>query len=376
MNPGLRVDVLDVEALGPSERRVWDEFVRADARLQSPFFAFDYARIAGEIAPRAHVAVIHRAGRIVGFLPFQRRGAGVQPLAAPLTDYHGLIAAPGAKPDLRQVLQALRTPAYRFSGLVGEGGEAVEPRRTMRADLARGFDAYYAARRTAFSKYHRDKERAARSMERDHGPPEYTVDDREPGLLDWLLTRKRAQYAATGQHDVFACGWTEALLRRLLTETGSAFGGRIATLRLKGEIVAAEYSLRSGGAYHFWFPAYDPAFSRCSPGALLTLETMRRVAGEGVTSADFGLDAEGYKKYYADAGETVFEGVLAAEPWRAAAVRALDAALAGPLAELRRKAERRFTVITACEPNWTGVVSGTAHALSVATRRRLSPRAA
>jgi CelD/BcsL family acetyltransferase involved in cellulose biosynthesis len=322
------------------------------------------------------VAVIHRGGRIAGFLPFQRRGAGIQPIAAPLTDYHGLITAPGAGLDLRRVLQALRTPAYRFSGLVGEGGDAAEPRRTMRADLSRGFDAYYAARRAAFGKYHRDKERSARSMERDHGAPVYTVDDREPGLLDWLLTRKRAQYEATGQHDVFACGWTEALLRRLLAETGGDFGGRIATLRLKGEVVAAEYSLRSGSAYHFWFPAYDTAFARCSPGALLTLETMRRVAGEGVASADFGLDAEGYKKYYADAGETVFEGVLTAGPWRAAAARVLDTALTGPLSDLRRKAERRLTVITACEPSWTGVVSGTAHALSVATRRRLSPHAA
>ena len=372
MDGDLNVDVVPTSALGPAEQAAWDGFRAASPELGSPFFAFDYNRIAGEHAPHAAVAVLHRGGRIAGFLPFQRRRGALQPLAAPLTDFHGLIAAPGEAIDLGRLVRRLGASAFRFSGLTAPVAPAgANGRNVLAADLRGGFDAYYAERRAVFAKYYKDKERAARSMERDHGAPEWRADDREPGLLDWIIERKREQYRRTGQYDVFACGWTADLLRRLRAERGPGIAGRIATLRLGGELAAAEYSLVSGSRMHFWFPAYAPDFARCSPGALLSLNTMRTVAAEGVTQADFGLDAEGYKKYYATPAGVAYEGVLPLRPLRRAASSARDRALApARLAYFRRKIERRLNVVTACEPGWSGLAAEMTATLGRAALRR------
>ena len=71
----------------------------------------------------------------------------IQPLAAPLTDYHGLIAGPDARIDLAAVVSTLGQQRFRFSGLVRAPSKAaanLSPKPAMIADLSGGFDAYLA----------------------------------------------------------------------------------------------------------------------------------------------------------------------------------------------------------------------------------------
>ena len=75
MGVELSVEAIKPADLGASERALWQGFVQASPELASPYFDFRYALAAGDIAPHSAVAVIHRQGRIEGFLPFQRRGS-------------------------------------------------------------------------------------------------------------------------------------------------------------------------------------------------------------------------------------------------------------------------------------------------------------
>lgn len=357
----IKVDVLAPSALSASERGLWAHFRAGSPRLASPYFDLRFVLAAAEVCPGAALAVIHRGGRIEGFLPFQRRGGLVQPLAAPLADYHGIVARPGARIDLVEVIRALGGSRMRFSALASEAAPAgAVARQAMQANLEGGFDAYLDSRSRNFLK---DKRRRRAALERDHAPVSFQFGSDDPGALGVIINRKREQFARTHQFDVFSCGWTERLLRRLAEERDPDFGVRTAVLRTGEDFAAAEIGLLSGDQYHLWFPVYEASLSRYSPGALMTLDTLAAVADLGVTRVDFGPGGEAYKADFAEPGGTVFEGAVLANPIRAA----VDAVSTG--LDLRHKLERRLDRIAACEPQLPGRMRAGAEFLGVMVER-------
>lgn len=375
MDAAFEVETLKPAELGADARALWASFRAADPTLRSPYFDLRYALAAGEGAPGAEVAVIRSQGRIVGFLPFQRRGGRIQPIAAPLTDYHGLIQAPDADGiDLTRVVDALGARRFRFNGLIGSemSRARVSVHSAMVADLSPGFDAYLAARPGDFAK---DKRRRARRLAEDHGPLSFTLSEHDDGALDLIFKLKRDQMRRTAQLDVFASPWTTNFLRSLTERSEPDFGPRFAVLRAGDKIVAAELGLRSGGAYHLWFPVYDPEFAKYSPGALMTLETLKAAAEQEIRWVDFGPGGEAYKREFAAPSFPVFEGDVSAGGLEAAARRAADLALGrdtalrNALSSVGLRLDRRWDRITACEPNLEGQVGKASQTLTDIARR-------
>ena len=356
---GVKIETMAVSELGEAELALWRGFRAADPALASPYFDPRFAQAAGETAPGARAAVIHERGVIRGFLPFQQRGGLAQPLAAPLSDFHGPIGEPGLSvasllPHLPGVRRA------RFSGLVSAGEldlPGLSPRRAMAADLSGGFEAYLSGRDARFLK---DKRRRRRALERDHGPVTFAFGCPTRAQVDHVVQRKRAQIARTHQYDVFACGWTVELLRRLAEHDAPDFGLRIATLKAGDALVAAELGLTSGPRHHLWFPVYDPAYAKASPGALMTLDTLEAAAGQGITRVDFGVDADAYKRDFADPAEVVFEGLVERRVGsRGRSMRAIGAS----------RLARRFDRIVACEPGLVGQIRGGSGFMAAMARR-------
>ena len=376
----LKVETIAPHELGPSEQSLWGSFAGADALYESPYFQPAYTLAAGAVAPHSRVAVLRRGERIDGFLPFQRRAGLVQPLAAPLTDYHGVVARPGARIDLTEVVEKLRADEFRFSGLRTPDPSQVEGevRAAMVADVSEGFDAYMAARKALHPRFFKDKARCERSLERDHGPLSFSFSREEEGVLDWIIALKRNQYRRTARHDIFACGWTEALLRQLVETAEPAFGPRFAVLRCGGRIIAAEMSLAAGPVCHLWFPVYDPDYARYAPGMLMTLHSVRGFAEEGGRLVDFGAEGEPYKAYFADPAAPALTGAVTGRGWRAACIRlagqSTTSAAMRPLALAGQRLRRRFDVVAACETTRAGWLRGAAASLQAATRARNAVR--
>lgn len=386
MARALSVETVRPDELSAREIALWRSFVVSEPRCASPFFHPSFTRVAGQIAPGAAVAVLHRAGEIVGFFPHQRRGASVQPLGAPLNDYHGVIARPGAAPALEAMPALLGASSVTVNGWNGAGeGEGLLRRRTLQAALPDGWSAYDAERRGTWRKYFRDKDRSRRTLERDHGAVELMADETDPAALDRLLALKSAQYRRSGRHDIFACGWTADLLRALLATREPDFGARLATLRTDGRGVAFEFALHTASRYHFWLPAYEAGMARYSPGILLSLETMRHGAGEGFSVFDFGFAEETYKKYFCNREETMLEGVvhlpgftdaISAALWMVGAESALEAGAAFARARLGLSVRRRWAAIDACETTFAGRMRGVAAAATAAIGRASAVRPA
>ncbi|MFN3816224.1 GNAT family N-acetyltransferase [Brevundimonas sp.] len=349
----LTVEIMTADALGESEWALWRDMIAANPELTSPYFRPRFTRVAARVCPSAAVAVLHRGGEIVGFFPFQRRGGSILPLGAPMNDFHGVIARPGDAPDLHELARLLNGARMNVGAWVGEAKGMVERDCLMVALPEAGYDAWYAERRETERKYFKDKERARRGLERDLGPIETRTDQRDTALLDHLIELKRDQYRRTGRHDIFACGWTRDLLHALMDEQDGDFGASVATLTAGDTLAAMEFSLHAGNRWHFWFPVYEPAAARCSPGIMLSMDTMRLMGARGYRVFDYGFGGEGYKKYFCNASQTVREGVIVRPGLGAtvsqAAVGVLNAAGGDRGERLRNSVRRRWSAIEACE---------------------------
>lgn len=312
MSGPLSVEILNLETLTPEDRRRWNAWARQDPDLASPYFRVEFAEAAARFSPDSAVAVFRREGQVVGYYPHQRRGRAIQPIGAPMNDYHGVIGPAGRRPSLHEAAALIGGQRFAVSGWVGDAGDAPcgESFRTRMPEEG-GYEAWYAARRAAFGKYFKDKERARRSMTTEFGPVEVEIGLRDPALLDELIALKREQYRRTGRHDIFDCGWTRDLLHALMSAEGEdGFGGSLAVLRAGGRVMAMEYSLHASRHFHFWFPAYVPSLARCSPGIMLSMETMRLGAERGYRDFDYGFGGDAYKKYFCDIIQPVAEAVV------------------------------------------------------------------
>lgn len=375
----LKVEIMAVEALGETEWALWRTMVAANPELSSPYFRPRFTRVAARVSPGAAVAVLHRGGEIVGFFPFQRRGGAIQPLGAPMNDYHGIIARPGEAPELRELARLLGGARLNVSAWVGEARGLIERDCLMVSLPEAGYDAWYAERRNTERKYFKDKERARRGLERDLGPIETRTNRRDGALLDRLIEMKSGQYRRTGRHDIFACGWTRDLLHALMDEQDGDFGASIATLTAGDTLAAMEFSLHAGDRWHFWFPVYEPAAARCSPGIMLSMDTMRLMSERGYRVFDYGFGGEGYKKYFCNASQTVREGVIVrpglGTTVSQAAVGVLNAAGSGRGERLRNSVRRRWSAIEACETDAGGRARGVIQAARAALAKAGPARA-
>ncbi len=368
----LQVEIIKAEAMDAAAIALWRDWTRTNRSLASPYFRWDYTEIAARICPGAAIAVFRRAGRIVGFFPHQRRGGSVQPLGAPMNDYHGVIAAEGEVISLEAVADLLKARRLNMPAWVGVG-ETGQARETVQVAMPEtGFDAWYAERRSTFGKYFKDKERARRSLENELGPVRVEHDLRDSDLLNHLIDLKAAQYRRSGLHDIFACGWTRDLLHALMRAQRPDFGASMAAMYAGEKLVAVEFSLHAGRHHHFWFPVYEPSLSRCSPGILLSMDTMRLAAADGFRIFDFGFEGESYKKYFVNARQTVREAVV----MRPGVVRMLGDAAAATLDRagargqaLRASLRRRWSTIEACEASPAGRLRGAAVAVRSAVRK-------
>ena len=372
MSGTLRVEIVRAETLDAADIALWHAMIAGNPELASPYFHPQFTRIAARVSPHAAVAVFRRGNRTIGFFPHQRRGSSIQPLAAPMNDYHGVIALPGEAPSLEDVAKVMKATRLNVGAWVGDAREG-ETRETLMVTMPSGFDDWYAERRKTWSKYFKDKERARRSLETELGEVRVETGLRDPALLDHLIGLKRAQYRRTGRHDVFACGWTRQLLHDLMAGGADGFGGSMAAMWAGGRLTAVEYALHGGGHYHFWFPAYEPGLSRCSPGILLSLETMRLASGRGYRIFDFGFGGEGYKKYFCDTSQMVREALIQRPGFRASVTGAVAGvmATAGPdrAQKLKVSVRRRWSAIEACEVNRVDRVKGALVAVGAALNK-------
>ena len=355
MSQPCRLEAVRPQSLTFADEALWNGFVASRPDLAGPYFDVRYVKAVGPHVPQSGVVRFWQGDKVIGFFPYQIRSGTLQPLGAPLTDYHGIISAHDLAVDFDALLKATGARRLEFQGWVGAmSDQAATSRLTRRvADTSRGFDGWWHTQDADHHKFFKNIGRCQRNVEKDFGGFDFSWERVTPAVLDWVLNLKRDQYRKTGMHDVFGCGWTRTLLEDLAACDSCDFGLRAGVFRHDGRIVAAEISLVDRHEVHLWFPAYDPDYYRYSVGILLTVAIMRHAAGLGVKRFDFGTGGEDYKSPLTVAAGPCLEGELTFRPHPVSVM--LDRARAGSRLDIVRQAlKRRVKVIRATEIGLAG----------------------
>ncbi|HET9168216.1 MAG TPA: GNAT family N-acetyltransferase [Actinospica sp.] len=331
--------VIRPEELGSAEITCWHGMQAKNPALANPFLSPEFTVAVGRLRPSARVAVLSEGPDITGFFPFERRSLGLGvPIAAGLTDCQGLVHLPGVRWDARALLKACGISAWHFDHLAA--GQPFEGHRTALApspvvDLSEGFDTYHAELRRRSPEFVNGQGRKARKLAREVGELRLVEASADIGELRTLMAWKSGQYRRTGRLDRFSQPWTVELLDALLATRTPALTGVLSVLYAGESPVAAHFGLRAGEIMTYWFPAYDPAFGRYSPGLTLALRLAAGLAADGVSLIDLGKGKMRYKDTMKTGELLVAEGTVTQRTLMGAAHRARTSPQAWAIRQIR-----------------------------------------
>jgi CelD/BcsL family acetyltransferase involved in cellulose biosynthesis len=334
-------DTGDLDALRPE----WDRLVGA-SRRPTPFLLYGWVETwlryhENDAEPAIHLA--RRGGRLVAALPLViRRSAGLK-LASFVGDdvaFGDVLLDHGESIETARRLLAHAAESHDFAALHTISAEStlVEAAgRRLRLvtkvgapvlDISRGFEHVYHDKTSSHTRRtHNRRRRQLSALGKLEFQLAKTPDELETALKDaFRLHAKRWQGQfdrSTLRTDSDRAFNLEAL--RALSVDGIA---RILTLRLDGEAIAFNYYFVFCERMFAYRVAYDPAYSRYSPGILNLLASIEQAEAEGVTTVELLRGEEQYKLELADRVEQLYEGVgIAGGPLGAVASRARVAAL-------------------------------------------------
>ncbi|WP_240506388.1 GNAT family N-acetyltransferase [Thermoactinospora rubra] len=308
----MHLTVVHPRDLTEQEIGQWRALQEADPALDNPFLSPEFTLTVGELRDRVRVAVLHDGGQIVGFFPFERHAFGIgRPVAHGLTDAQGLVGVKDLELDPRWLVRQCGLDVFEFDHLVaGQALLAVrhETYPSPVIDLRAGHDAYTAHLRANSGKTYKTTLAKRRKLERDRGPlrHDFAIEDLAP--LHTLLQWKTDQYRRTGRTDRFAHQWIVELVERLLAIRTDSFAGVLDMVYVDGTPMAGHFGLRTRTTLAGWFPAYDTAFAKFSPGLIHHLALAEQAAANGIELIDMGRGDKEYKDKLKNGELRVAEG--------------------------------------------------------------------
>jgi len=337
----MQISVAVPGELGQAEISAWHRMQAQNSSLANPFLSPEFAIAAGRHQPGTRVAVLTDGPAIAGFFPFERRALGLGvPIVDGLTDAQGLVHAPGVDWDPPALLRACQVSRWKFDHLVADQRPfqpyfcALVPSPVI--DLTDGFPAYQQRLRENSPQFWQNLCRKTRKLEREAGDLRFEPDSHDPAGLRVVMRWKSAQYHRNGWVDVFERPWVTALIEDLFRTRGAWCSGQLSLLYAGDTPVAGHFGIRSRRMLAHWFPSYNTAFARQSPGLIHQLRLAEATAGLGIGLIDLGTGMERYKKTLRSRDLLVAEGVVARD-WRAASLHRAGATLSG---WARREARR------------------------------------
>lgn len=323
----MQISVARPSELGPAEIATWQSMQRKTESLASPFMSPEFTVAVDRVRPDARVAVLSDGPDIVGFFPFQRRRLDVGvPIGSGMNDCQGVVHAPDVEWDWRGLLRACGLSVWQFDCLV-EGQWPFEPLAVTVSpspliDIADGFEAYQETLRAKSPQFCKDLARKTRKLEREAGELRFVVDSEDPAELRSLIRWKSEQYRRSGWIDFFDRPWLVDLVGDLFGTHTDHFASLLSVLYAGDTPVAAHFGLRSGHVLAHCYPAYDPRFSRQSPGLIHHLQLIEHTSALGIHLIDMGRGPERYKQTLKSGDLFVAEGMVARGRWHAGAHRA------------------------------------------------------
>ncbi|MEO8493992.1 MAG: GNAT family N-acetyltransferase [Planctomycetota bacterium] len=309
----MQIAALPFAELNEQHFDAWSRIQDSDCTFDSPFFSPEFTAVVASLRDDVFVGIMKQAGRIVGLLPFQRGSWGrAEPVGGEVSQFNGVLVEPGVEWDVDQLLRGCelrswtfdyvstrQTPLQRHFRCVGD---------SPFLDLTNGFPAYCAEIGKS-SKAIEQAFRKARKLEREVGPLRFELHDASDDTFHRLLAWKSEQHHRTNVVDAFQRTSLVALLDRVRQTQTASFAGLLSSLYAGDQLVAAHLGLRSETVAHSWYPAYDMAFAKHSPGITLLLKMAEALAAVGIQRIDLAAGEHTYKSRFMSGAIPVARGV-------------------------------------------------------------------
>ncbi|HZP67794.1 MAG TPA: GNAT family N-acetyltransferase [Rudaea sp.] len=149
------------------------------------------------------------------------------------------------------------------------------------------------------AKWRRNLRRAERILlargDVELGPASHADVAAAPSTFEALHARR---YGSEAPSAVFADPLMRAFFADVVPALDAAGLLRVTQVKASGQTIAAVLVLQCRRAAHFYMSAFDPAWSRYSPGAVALAAAMRRAAAEGAGEFHFLRGGELYKYHF------------------------------------------------------------------------------
>ena len=312
----MRAEVIRASELSREDIALWRDLQESNQSLRSAFFTPCFTQTIAAVRDDVRVARLRGGSETVGFFPFHAcpRGVG-RPVGLRLSDFHGVLMRDGSQWNARELVEICGLGSWHFRQVP----KSQEPFSELSfaswsspyVDLTQGFDQWVADRRKAGSDLIPQIRRKARKIEREVGPLRFEWHSDCERVYSQLREWKSDQRRRTGSSDPFRQAWINAAIDRIRHTQDEDFAGVLSALWVGDELAAAHLGVRSKTTLHCWFPTYNAAYSRYSPGLILMLEMVRACPENGQERFDLGKGDERYKTGLMTGAVEVTEGWVA-----------------------------------------------------------------
>lgn len=307
------IDVVTIDEIDDRVYEFWLELHQNDPQLRSPNFHPDFTQAVASVRDDVRIALLRFPdGELAGIFPFQLNSDdSASPVGGRMNDYHGVLMAPGIDFELTELFSCLGLKRFSFHA-VSPNTEKFDEYKfatlpSFSIDLSNGSEKYLqdacAASRTL-----KELPRKGRGLIRDFGPIRMEHHCKSAEVLEQLIELKSGKYVSSNTFDILSVDWAANLLRAIHRNPNPDFGSLLSVLWAGDSIVAAHFGLVSGGVMQYWFPAFDPNYSKYSPGLQLMVDLVEYAGQNGIDRIDLSYGSSRYKTMFSNSEQTVLYG--------------------------------------------------------------------
>jgi CelD/BcsL family acetyltransferase involved in cellulose biosynthesis len=314
----MKVTVINGKQLTDDLVVQWRRLQQSNPSLQSPFFCPEFTKIVASVRSDVEVGIIQDNAQIVALFPFQSGKFKIGlPVGEFISDYQAVICGPDFTICPQELLQSCSLVAWDFQNLLASQTflSTFHYKQHLSAiiDLSAGYENYVKERREAGTEQIKKNGNLMRRLEREVGPLRFVAHLPDKILLDKLLAWKTEHFRRNHWRDLFSIPWVREIIQRVHGTQTPNFAGMLSALYAGDKLVAAHFGMRSATVWHYWFPGYDPAFSKYSPGVMLLLKMAENAQSLGVKVIDMGCGEHSYKERLLNGTVTVANGSVERE---------------------------------------------------------------
>ncbi|MDA1016276.1 MAG: GNAT family N-acetyltransferase [Planctomycetota bacterium] len=309
----IQITVMPHSDLEQRHLKAWSRIQDSDSTFASPFFRPEFTTLVASVRDDICVGVLEQNEAIVGFFPFQEgRCSAAEPVGGDISQFHGVIVERGVEWNVEQLLRGCRLNSWAFDHLPTSQTPFQRYHYHVGSspciDLTNGFKAYCDEKKKS-GRAIEQAFRKERKLEREVGRLRFELHDTSDETFRHLLDWKSEQHRRTNVVDAFQDEWLVNLLDRIRLTQSASFAGLMSVLFAGDQLVAVHLGMRSKSVAHLWYPAYDTAFGKHSPGITLLLKMAEALADDGVQRIDFAARQQIYKERFMSGAIPVALGV-------------------------------------------------------------------